>query len=458
MLAVENNLKQAGVVRTYRPQSTILPLSFDPLANAVQQPIRRCAQSYYGKGSQIAGVGGVAELRAAPDIGNPFAQWQPFQHQLTLVQPFAPYSETCGVVNGGLNPQHAALLVVHFDRVLFNPVFHPNTFQPSFQITANLTGETLVSATLQKAHYFFAAKLKHGMSQQQRIKLSQTTGTAKHYIGGIFHLPYAPEVASDIQAGARVDPGIYFVGQSIQKPLPVTCRQTIHQALRLLQVRDLRETVVALDVADASPLQLLRQPLATVDTNLNSERQPGLQAHVHQAKLAVQIVKVKVQALTFFRHQFQLLRGPVLPQIEGLARFDTGKHTYQPLLDAVPLHDLQCQFLFRSFRRGQINIRSPHFARQLFRVCHQPLRQTYYVAAKILQQHMMAVQKNLEPLNMRYRTQGAAKQHAIKSRKCSSYAVAVPLQKTLHDSPPVVRLLLQTDHARKGVIERSSFC
>jgi hypothetical protein len=45
---------------------------------------------------------------------------------------------------------------------------------------------------------------------------------------------------------------------------------------------------------------------------------------------------------------------------------------------------------------------------------------------------------------MRDRSQAAAVQHSIKSRKSSSYAVAVPLQKTLHGSPPVVRLLLQT--------------
>ena len=70
---------------------------------------------------------------------------------------------------------------------------------------------------------------------------------------------------------------------------------------------------------------------------------------------------------------------------------------------------------------------------------------------------MMAVQKNLEPLNMRYRTQGAAKQHPIKSRKSSGYAVAVPLKKTLHDSPPAVGLLDQTDHAIKRVMERSYF-
>src|SRR3990172_3018857 len=67
---------------------------------------------------------------------------------------------------------------------------------------------------------------------------------------------------------------------------------------------------------------------------------------------------------------------------------------------------------------------------------------------------MLAVQKDLQALNMYYRTQSAAEQHSVKTRKSSSYAVTVPFQKTLHDSPPAIRLLVQTDNAKKWVMER----
>lgn len=61
---------------------------------------------------------------------------------------------------------------------------------------------------------------------------------------------------------------------------------------------------------------------------------------------------------------------------------------------------------------------------------------------------MLAVEENLQPANMSYRTQGAAEQHPIKPRKCSSDAAVGPLQKTLHDSPPAFCLLAQTYNAK----------
>src|SRR5258705_1019254 len=454
---MQNDLKQAGVLRANRPQGAILPLGFDSLADAVQQAVRRCFQSDYGERLQIAGVSRAAQFRAAPQISNAFAQRQPLHHRLALAPPLSMYSETSGVVNRRLNPQYAALLVVHFDRVLFNPVFHADTFQPSLQITADLTGKTLVGATLQKAHHFFTTKLKHGMTQQKWIKRRQAGSAAKHHIPGILHLPAAPIITSDIQSRAWVNQGVYFLGQSIKPRVEIACRQTIHQLLCSLRIGNMRKAVVSLAVANAGSVHLACQPLAPVDTNLNTKGEPGLQPHMHQAKLPVQVVKVKMQTLTFLRHQLQMFRGRVFPQIERLTWFDTSKYTDQALLKAVPRYYLQSQFLFRIFRRGQINIRSRRFARQLFRVFHQLLRQTYYITAKILHQHVVAVQKDLQPFNMGNRTQGAAEQHSIKSRKSSSYAVAVPLQQTLHDSPPAVRLLVQTDNAKKRVMERSYF-
>src|SRR6185295_3379320 len=141
MFTVKNDLKQAGILRTNRPQSTKLPFGSNRLVDTVQQPIRRCPQSDYRKRGQIAGVSGAAQFRTAADIGDAFAQRQPFHYRLTLTQTLTSDAETSGVVNGCLNPQHAALLVVHFDRVLFNPVFQSNTFHSSVQITIDFTSK-----------------------------------------------------------------------------------------------------------------------------------------------------------------------------------------------------------------------------------------------------------------------------------------------------------------------------
>src|SRR5215813_4884798 len=118
MLTMKNELKQGGILMANGTQSAIPSFSFYRSTDAVQQPIRRGGQSDDGKRRQIATVSGKAEFCATADIGNTSPQWQPFHNQLTSAQTFAPYAETPGVVNGCLNPQHAALLVVHFDRVL----------------------------------------------------------------------------------------------------------------------------------------------------------------------------------------------------------------------------------------------------------------------------------------------------------------------------------------------------
>src|SRR4030095_7383018 len=119
---MQNDLKQARVRRTNRPQGTILPFSFDWCADSVQQLVRRSLQTDDGQGLQITSVSTQTELSTPPQIGNTFAQRQPFHNWLSPAPAFSPYFETSGVVNGRLNPQHAALLVVHFDRVLFNPM------------------------------------------------------------------------------------------------------------------------------------------------------------------------------------------------------------------------------------------------------------------------------------------------------------------------------------------------
>src|SRR4030095_79556 len=454
MFTVQEDLKQAGVLRTYRPQGTIAPFGGDGLTDTVQQLIRGCCQADHGKRSQIAGVRSPAQLGTATNIGNTSAQPHPFQ---LSAQTFPSYAETVRIVNSCLDPQYAPLLVVHFDRVLFNPVFDSDPFYPSFHVAADFASKTFFRTALPKAHYFFTAELEHGMPQQQRIKLRQTRRTIKHDVGGILHLPGAPKVTTDIQPRARVDPGIHSLSKRIEKTLPVAHRQMIHQFLRSLGIGDLSEAVVALNVADICSIQLSCQPFTTIQTNLHGERQPSLQTYVHQPKLPIQIVKVKVQALTFLRDQFQLFGPAVLPQIKRLTRFHTRKHANQTLLNAIALHDLQSLLLFRIFRRRQINIRSSQFSRLLFRVLNHSFRQTQHITAKVFHQHALAVQKNLQTLNMGYRTQGTAEQHAIKSFKGSSYAVAVPLKKTLHDSPLIDCLLVQTDHARKRVMKRSYF-
>src|SRR5205085_7134893 len=289
-----------------------------------------------------------------------------------------------------------------------------------------------------------------------RDRVPPTCGARKHDIGGRLCLAHAPVVASDSQTRLRMDPGINSLRERVDQASPIAVRQLIHQLLGPCQIRDTSKAVISLAVADAHSIHLPGQPFASVETDLNGERQPRLQTDMQQAKLPIEIVKVQVQTLTFFGAQLQSLRRLITFQIKRLTGFDTSKHRYQTLLDAVPRYNLQRYLFFRFLRRGEILIRTTQFAGALLRLFDDPFRQAFNVGGKIFEQDMLAVQENLQPTNMGNRSQRAPKQHPIKARKSSSYAVTVPLQETLHDLPPAFCLLVQTDNARVTVMKRSS--
>src|SRR5215475_3795833 len=96
-LPMHNCLKQAGVFRANRSQGTILPLSFDSLADAIQQAIGRSFQPHHGQAIQITSVSTETQLGPAPQISDAQAHWQPFHKELTFTPSFAPYLETSGV-------------------------------------------------------------------------------------------------------------------------------------------------------------------------------------------------------------------------------------------------------------------------------------------------------------------------------------------------------------------------
>ncbi len=59
---------------------------------------------------------------------------------------------------------------------------------------------------------------------------------------------------------------------------------------------DGEEGVVELAVTDATTIQLAGQPVMAVDVNLDHEGEPGGDADVHGAELAVQEVEIEAQA------------------------------------------------------------------------------------------------------------------------------------------------------------------
>ena len=97
--------------------------------------------------------------------------------------------------------------------------------------------------------------------------------------------------------------------QLVQGHRPVDLQLGIEQGLSALEVVEGHEGVVLLEVADPRGIELPRQPVAAVEDDLDLERQPGLQPHVHRAEDGViQIEISEVNSTMFLQHKLFLQR------------------------------------------------------------------------------------------------------------------------------------------------------
>ena len=77
------------------------------------------------------------------------------------------------IVDSSFDPQYGKSLVVHFDRVFFDPVFDAQTFRSASEIAADFSLEVAIEAAAEKTQYLSAVTDQHGVLQQAGIKPRQ---------------------------------------------------------------------------------------------------------------------------------------------------------------------------------------------------------------------------------------------------------------------------------------------
>src|SRR5215213_11781494 len=94
--------------------------------------------------------------------------------------------------------------------------------------------------------------------------------------------------------------GVERAGDAVERSRPVGLELLIHQPLRKLRVAEPGEAVVyALEVVLPSAQQLPRQPLPPIDANLDVEREPRLDASVHEPEEWIKPVVVEMKTLAW---------------------------------------------------------------------------------------------------------------------------------------------------------------
>src|SRR5918992_6182785 len=437
--AAHHGTEDATVFWAYRTQSPKLSaLAFDSVTYFIQQLMRRGWFTYHGERLQIALISSARDRHAPADIGNAFTQGQPFHdYQACFICLPTAHLKALRVIDGGFGSQHAAGFVIHFDRVLLDPVPDSQTFDPSLQASAYFAIMAAIGPSAQKSEHILTVKLLDGMVDQGGINISECLWVSEQNVSGVFSLADGPVIRSQHDLALRIEPGINFARQSVQKAAPVLGNQLVTQLLRTLKISNPGKAVALLLIADAGPGHLLRQILSAVEANLDGHWQPGLQPHMHQPKLSVGKIKVEMKtfALTCDQVQTLALRLPTNPK--RTTGFQTREHTNQSLSNPISFHDLSCSLFLRLSGKGQIDERALRRSRELLSVLLHPIRDLLYKGLEVFVKNSLTRQKPVHPAGMTDRTQVTAEQNPVKTCYSAEDAALVPFQKALHDAPPV---------------------
>jgi len=151
-LSAADHAKELSVVGTDWMQRAVgAPISAEAFAYRIQYFVAGQYFSDNGKCLQVALICVVTELSTSFDICNASAHGNPGHAALAFTGRWSPNFPATWIIDGGFDPQYAALLVVHFDRILLDPVFNSGAFHPGFQIGSDLSFEPRIDAPLQKS-------------------------------------------------------------------------------------------------------------------------------------------------------------------------------------------------------------------------------------------------------------------------------------------------------------------
>src|SRR5436309_12190438 len=114
---------------------------------------------------QIARIGAPAHFDTAPYIHDAFTHFDPGYLLLALAGHTTADFKARRVIDGGLDSQYGTSLVVHLDRVLFDPMLDADAFHAASHMTANFTFKTTIDAAAQKTQHILRVKMMNSVLQ-----------------------------------------------------------------------------------------------------------------------------------------------------------------------------------------------------------------------------------------------------------------------------------------------------
>ena len=171
-------------------------------------------------------------------VGDPLAHRQPALRRLGLAFGRPEGFERPSIVDRGLDPEHAGLLVVHLDRVVAETMLDAPAFRAGLHVAHQIGLEQRRHAAggrdlaAEKAHHVGAEKPRQAVLHQPRIEPRKPRRIAEQNVAGRFALVGRPVAVHRECPEHRVMGRVQALRNSVQQLRPGGPHLAVHPTLR----------------------------------------------------------------------------------------------------------------------------------------------------------------------------------------------------------------------------------
>jgi len=150
-----------------------------------------------GERIEVAVIGRRGHGGVAWQERHALRQWVPPESPLPAAPSAATDFEFVRIVDDGLDPQHAAVLVlvVHLDPLPLHPVLHACARPAALPVVRDLPREAAVELPAEERAHVLGAQAEGGVPQQPPVEGAQGGATPEEHVGGVLGLMRRPGVA-----------------------------------------------------------------------------------------------------------------------------------------------------------------------------------------------------------------------------------------------------------------------
>ena len=395
--AAVDGLKELGVFWGPRSQSAdafVIPSGGQ--ADIAEHVAQRGGCVDRSEGVEVAVVGGLSDVGAAGKIRQSPAHGSPGLGALRIAFGGSKDFEVGGIVDGGFSAQDGALLVVEFDGVWTDAMFDADSLRTIFEVADDFAFKCPVNFAAEETHDVGAGEGGDAVENQGGIDPGQRGAVFEHDVGCPFALVERPIIAKGKVFEDLGMSGVQELGELVQGRNPGETHLLIHKGLGLGDVGELNKAVVSSTVGQTCMIHHSGEPFATVETDLNAEGQPALDARAHEAEDRINQVMIESQAFAKTGRQFQPMGIRVAVDIKTQARFNRGEHGNETFLDAVARRDLFGDGLLVCVAGRKILDGTPGFQCPAQGRFAQLMGQAMGVVAEVFQKNLPVPQKPFE--------------------------------------------------------------